>query len=200
MEFDIMRIMKITLCFTLVGLFFVNCVAFSQDEWQFKPGVIMASGDQMHVLKNVDGQLLTVNGYRRISKAKLADVSVYHALVFYPKSTIIGGGGSISNDGPLSTETITWKLQKNTPNDYKNTEEKSLEIKYHALDRTVSIGSETFSISNGNLFVIRLNGSWIPTITQIPAHFDERAEEQGVLDFFKSVLREDDSIQKLELS
>jgi hypothetical protein len=174
------------------------CLSFSQDEWQFKPGVIMASGDQGSAFKDVSGKLLTVNGYRRVSPAKLDEVSVYHAIIFYPEAPIIGGGGGFSNSGPLSTEEITWKLQKNPPDDYKDTEEKKLEIKYHALDRIVSIGSETFSLSEGNLFIVRLDESWLPAAVQIKAHFSERAEKEKVLEFFKSVLRNDEAIQKLE--
>jgi hypothetical protein len=174
------------------------CLGFSQDGWKFKPGMVMVSGDQSSVFKDVRGQMLSVNGYRRVSPAKLDEVSVYHAIIFYPEAPIIGGGGGFSNSGPISTEVITWKIQKNPPDDYKDTEEKKLEIKYHALERNVSVGSDTFSLSEGNLFIIRLNGGWHPAAVQIKAHFNERAEKEKALEFFKSALRDDQAIQRLE--
>lgn len=172
------------------------CLGFPQDEWQFKPGVVMASGSRDSALKDIRGRLLTVNGYRRVSAAKLEEISVYHAIIFYPEATTIGSGSS--SDGPLSTEEITWEVQKNPPGSHKDTEEKRLKIKYHALDKNISVGPETFSLSGGNLFIIRLDESWLPGVTQLKAHFSERAEQEKVLGFFKSVLREDEEIQKLE--
>lgn len=193
-----MRILKFYPWFPLACLLLMPCPGLSQDGWQFKPGVVMASGDQSSVFKDVRGQLVSVNGYRRVSPAKLDEVSVYHVIIFHPEAPIISGGGGFSNRGTLSTEAITWKLQKNPPDDYKDTQEKKLEIKYHALDRTVSVGSDTFPLSEGNLFIIRLDESWLPAAVQIKAHFNERAGKEKVLELFKSALRDDQAIQKLE--
>jgi hypothetical protein len=186
--------------FTLVGLLIaLTCPGFSQDARQFKRGVITVTGNRATPLKGVPGTLLTVRGSRRVSRTKLTRVSVYHALIFYPERRIIGGGGGFSNDGPLSTATVTWTIQRNPPDDYKDTEERELRIRYHALDKSVSVGPGTFRLPEGNLFIIRLDESWIPAATQLRARLDEPAEGQKVLDLFKSALRGDESIQKLEL-
>ncbi len=173
--------------------------AFWQDDWQYTPDAILASGSQIHAFKDVRGQLFSANGYRRISRAKLEEISLYHAIIFYPKAPVIGGGGESKNEGPISKEILSWIIQKNPPNDYKNKEEKTLELKFHELEKNLTVGSETFALSNGNIFIILLNENWLPTVTQIPASFHKRAEDKGVLEFIKSVLKEDNAIQELEL-
>jgi hypothetical protein len=106
----------------------------------------------------------------------------------------------LSNKGPLSTEGLFWTVQKNPPDDYANGEEHSLEIRYHSLDNNVTVGKETFNLSGGNLFVIRLDENWTPTVSQVSGRLTERATPDKVLKFFKSILRHDEIIQRLELS
>lgn len=192
------------LCFVMVFCLIVCGTIFFQDGWEFRPGVVVVSGSGDHSFKNTRGQLLTVRGYRRISRAEISPVSVYHALIFLPQAPLAGGGGGFSNKDAGSTEVLTWRLQKNPPNDYRNVEEKRLELKYHPLEKTLTVGSQTFQLARGNLFIVRLNDEWLPTAEQIPAHFEEDMEsqrvlDQKVLDFFKSALPDEQEIQKLEL-
>ena len=172
-------------------------VTLAQEDWQYKPGVIGVSGSQTNTLRDDSGQLLSVNGFRRVSRAKLEDVSVYHALVFYPRTPMIGSGGGTTT-GAISTERMVWILQKNPPDDYQTREEKELKITYDALARTLSVGSRFFSLSKGNLFIIRLDENWLPTASQIQANFEKRAEPQKVLNKFKAVSK-DPSIKRLRL-
>ena len=196
-----MRIIKGLLLISTLLMAFTAALSCSmwQDDWQYTPDAFLTSGSQMHAFKDVRGQLLSANGYRRISRAKLEEMSLYHAIIFYPKAPVIGGGGESKNDGPISKEIVSWVIQKNPPNDYKNKEEKTLELKFHGLEKTLIVGSETFALSNGNIFIIRLDENWLPTVTQIPNSFYKRAEDKEVLEFIKSVLKDDAAIQKLEL-
>lgn len=193
-----MRILKHRLWVLLSSLLLLACVGFSQDEWQFKPGVVVPSGDRTSTFKNASGQLLTVEGQRRVSTSKLEEISVYHAIIFYPEGTVVGEGGEFSNSGPISTEELTWKIQSDPRAAQKEMSEKRLEFKYHALDKNVRVGSETFSLADGNLFVIRLDVNWLPVVTQLREHFVEQAEKERVLQSFKSAAREDESVQRLE--
>jgi hypothetical protein len=194
-----MIIFKPPLFLSLAIPFLLYCGVLFQDNWQFRPGALMASDSQMSIFKDAPGQLLSVNGFRRISAAKLEEVSIYHAIIFHPTVPMSGSGGSTSNDGPLSIEKVTWRIQKNPPHDYKDTTQKMLEIRYDALERVVIVGSQRFLLSEGNMFIIRLNEDWLPEVEQVAATFDKRADDEEVLKFFKHVLREDERIQKLEL-
>ena len=75
-----------------------------------------------------------------------------------------------------------------------------LEIKYQAIDGTVSVGGKTYHLDQGNMFVIRMTEDWTPVVSQIEVRRDEQKAEHRVLGEFKSVLRYDASIQQLELN
>ena len=79
------------------------------------------------------------------------------------------------------------------------TGKKLLEIKYHAIGGTVSVGGKAYQLANGNIFIIRVSEDWTPIVSQIEVHQDEQLTEQRVLDRLKSILRDDESIQRLEL-
>lgn len=191
------RIGVICLFFICLANLGTACRIFN---WEFKPGAIIVSGCGSGRLSDkTPGELLTVHGYRRVSDAELSEISVYHILIFVPAAPVIGGKSSCSqSNSPVASVTETWIIQNN-PSDYENTYEKSLEIKSHGLDKTISIGSETFMLSKGNLFIVRMEWNWKPTAVQVPRQLNKRAKAQEVLDFLKTVLQEDSSIQELEL-
>lgn len=74
-------------------------------------------------------------------------------------------------------------------------EEKKLEATYDALRRAVTLGSRTYSLADGNVFVIRFDESWQPGVTQLNVSITEDVAVD--LDGFKSLLRGDETIQKL---
>ncbi len=195
-----MRLLTSKISLTVLVLAAVVGGAFAQDDdWQYQPGILLVSGDGGHVFKDAPGRILSVNGWRRVSRAKLEDVSIYHALIFHPKVRFIGSGGGFSNKGPVSSETITWNVQLNPPDDYQHGEKHGLEIQYNSLTDDITVAGNTYNLSNGNLFIIRLDDKWAPIVSQLQATFNKRAEPERVLTFFKSVLRNDETIQSLEL-
>jgi len=65
-----------------------------QDDWQFKPGILVASGSRTHSLTN-NASLISLEGSRRVSLAKLDDgFSIYHALIVAPEATNCGRSSS----------------------------------------------------------------------------------------------------------
>ncbi|MDT5124122.1 MAG: hypothetical protein QOC96_3604 [Acidobacteriota bacterium] len=171
-------------------------------DWQHIPGVIVVTTNRTHGFKDLKGLLITITGQRRISEEKLADVSVYHAIVFYPEGdvTCSGGGGKHWSDEPFSSAGVTWTLRKNLSTSNPQTEEKRLEIEYDVIKNTINIGSEVFPLTQGNMFIIRMSEKWSPIVTQINAHLNEQVGDQKVLDYYKSILSSDETIQKIELS
>ena len=169
------------------------------DECQCPSGALVVSGDIVRVLKEGSGEVLSINGWRRSARAKSDDVSIYHALIFRPGVLLIGTRTLLSNKRALSIERLSWTVQKYPPDDYANGEEHSLEIQYNFIDKSITVGKKTFRLSNGNLFVIRLDEKWLPTVSQVSARLTERTTPDKVLKFFKSVLRHDKTIQRLEL-
>ena len=194
------RLLWIICLFILVLLLLAYPISAQDDECRCPSGTLLVFADMIHTFNDGSGEVLSIDGWRRVSSGKSNAVSIYHVLIFHPKVSLIGTRSLLSNKGPLSTEGLFWTVQKNPPDDYANGEEHSLEIRYHSLDNNVMVGKETFNLSSGNLFVIRLDERWAPTVSQVSGHLTERTTPDKVLKFFKSILRHDEIIQRLELS
>jgi len=171
-------------------------------DWQNKSGVAVVGGGRMHVFKETPGLLLTLMGQRKtLPTAAITTVSIYNVLVFYPNATVTGSGsGGSWSDDPLSSEVVIWILPSESGSYAADTSERKLEIKYNAIEATVSVGGKTYQLSHGNMFIIRMGENWMPTVNQLEVNLDEQTTEQNVLDRFKSILRNDAFIQRLELN
>jgi hypothetical protein len=165
----------------------------SQVDWQFTPGILVASASRQTSLKP-QGSLISLEGSRRVSLAKLDDgFSIYHALVLAPESTC--GGSSQLNDGPRSVQTPTWRCAKSNG---KDTQFQPLKITYDALGRTVTVNSQSFDLSRGNLFVIRLNVDWESSTTRLAVILTRWAEPKNILRAFTIALPKDEFILGLQ--
>lgn len=164
-------------------------------DWLHKPGAISPTGSTERSFKNAHGLLLSATGQRCVSGSNYVAVSIYHALVFHPDAGLTGGshGGGWNSD-----EALFWSIPKSTGD--SEPEQKRLDIEYNAIDKTVDIASNVFSLASGNLFIIRIDESWVPRITQLNAHLDDQKDAQTVLDYFKSEMRGDAAIQALKLT
>ena len=198
-RWNLTKVMKVNIHFlAVISLLFVVSVASSQVRRKSTPPPQMTvSGTRADTLKGAPVTLLTVNGSQRLSKTNVKRSSVYHALIFHPDSRVLSLGGGFSNDGQLSTVTISWTIQK-TPNDFRNTEEKELKITNHVVNQMITVGPDEFSLTKGNLFIIRLNENWLPASTQIIQQLTESVDRKTVLDTFKTSTPDDEVIQKLQ--
>jgi hypothetical protein len=169
--------------------------------WQNMSGVAVVTGSRMHGLRDVRGLLLTLTGHRKpILPSDSDEVSIYHILIFYPEGVLTGAGsGGTWSDDPVSSQVVIWNATKAVSGGDAEMDKRTLEIKHQAIDKTVSVGGKTYELADGNLFVIHLSENWTPITSQLGTHFDERTGDQIVLERFKSVLKEDKSIQRLEL-
>jgi hypothetical protein len=171
-------------------------------DWQNRTGIVLVTDSRMHGLKATPGLLLTLSGKRiAIPPAAPAQVSIYHALVFYPNGAVTSsGGGGTWSDEPLSSEVVIWTVPKGSGGDAATPDKRVLEIKYQAIDGTITVGDATYRLAQGNMFVIRMTEDWTPVVQQIDSRQDEQTTEQGALDQFKAILKDDVAIQQLELN
>ena len=162
------------------------------NDWQFTPGILVPYGSGGHALKPV-GQFLSLEGSRRISPAKLEDgFSIYHALIFSPEANC---GSSVAiNQGQISIARPFWKCK-----DIGRSEDFiPLTISYDAVHRTLTINSQSFDVSRGNLFVIRLDDNWNATASQLSVIVSRSMEPKSVLHAFKLALPHDRLVQSLK--
>jgi hypothetical protein len=171
-------------------------------DWRNRSGVSVITGDRMSALRNAQALLLTIMGSKKpVTPMDAKDVSIYHALIFYPEGALTGsGGGGSWSDDPLSTQAVIWDVRKGNGKGNEKPDKKRLEIKYQAIEGSISIDGKTYRLADGNLFVIRINGNWTPLVTQIQDRLDERATERKVLERFKTDLPDDESVERLELN
>ena len=170
-------------------------------DWQNRNGITLVRVSRMHGCKGNRALIVTMTGQRKSTgTAEPSQVSVYHALVFYPGGAVTGSGsGGRSSDDPVSSEVVIWTLPNAMGLSSENTSERKLEILYDAIEATVTVDGKTFELSRGNMFIIRIDDNWVPTASQLNEKLDEPATPQSALDKFKSIFTNDGSIQQLEL-
>jgi hypothetical protein len=178
-----------------------NLLRETYGDWRNRDGVTIPNNNRMHGCKDGVALLLGLLGQRKPSStAQPAAVSVYHVLVFYPGGGVTGGGsgGTTWSDDPVSRQGVTWTMP-NPEGSYDKKYQHELNIEHNAIDETIKIRGETYYLTRGNLFVIRMSEEWTPAVIQLNDRFDQVASEQIVLDRFKSIMTNDTSIQRLEL-
>lgn len=72
-----------------------------------------------------------------------------------------------------------------------------LEAAYDGPSRTLTIDSRSYSLAEGNLFVIRFDGDAKPVVRQLDAAINENIDNGLIFDIFKSLLRGDEAAQKI---
>ena len=152
---------------------------------------------QLTPLKDVRGLLLTVSGVRGD-----ATTSIYHALVFYPEGKLSYEPKDPANWGPGNPHAqVTMRFEH--PNEPSGigikTVTHELVIDYRLIENTLSVGTHSFPLKEGNLFVIQLaDKDWTPLARAVRAHIDGPSPPQAILQEFKAQLV-DGPIQKLRL-
>lgn len=155
-------------------------------------GAVMPDSTQTHTYTDKPVMALSVGGERWRTWGETERASAYHALIIPPPVPFSDGGHVTGGDGFTHTYIQKWLVRTSPQGIY---EEKKLEVIYDAVRRTITLGPRTYSLANGNLFVILFDESWQPGVTQLDVSINE--EVTADLDFFKSLLRGDATIQRL---
>jgi hypothetical protein len=166
-----------------------------QKAWIYMSGAVSPHSSSTHRSTNHHNLLLSVGGDRWVSINTQEKATAYHALVIPPPVELRDDGSTSSSNGIYDTETLKWLCLRDTSDSNQAAEAKSLTIAYHAITQGVTIGSDTYRLAKGNLFVVRLDEEWRPHVTQIKAILD-KAEFDEVIGLFKRVLPDDEVIKK----
>jgi serine beta-lactamase-like protein LACTB len=147
-------------------------------------------------LKDVRGLLLTVSGIRGA-----AATSVYHALIFYPEGKLAYQPTDSANwpNNPRALVTITFEHPNGPSGIGIKTVTHEVVIEYRLIENTLNVGSQSFPLATGNLFVIRLDKNWVPVVRAVNTHIDGPSMAPTILEEFKTQLRTDEAIQSLRL-
>lgn len=152
---------------------------------------------QLSPLKDIHGLLLTVGGVRGD-----ATTSIYHVLVFYPEGKLSHEPTDPANWGPAYPHAqVTLRFEHpNGPSGIGiKTVTHELVIDYRLIENTLNVGTHSYPLSEGNLFVIQLaDKTWTPLVRAVHAHIDGPSAPQAILEEFKAQLI-DGAIQSLRL-
>lgn len=185
------------LALVLLAIFLVIALKpLWQKAWIYMSGAVIPYGSATHRYADHHNLLLSVGGERWVSGDRLEKATAYHALVIPPEVELREDGSISGNDGVSHTDTLKWLRLRGQGDDYQ-AESGSLTIVYHALTQKISVGSDTYRLAKGNVFVVRLDEGWRPTVTQIEATLDKATESDEVVELFKRVLPEDEVVKKL---
>jgi hypothetical protein len=169
-------------------------------DWQSRPGVTVITSGSMHGCKGNSALVVSMLGQRQTAATSSpVTVSVYHALIFYPPAAVTSSGSRGRRNDPVQSYEVIWRVPSATGSFTQNTSEQKFEIQHHAIDATVTIGGKTYELTAGNMFVIRIGADWVPAVTQLNDLFEEQATAKSSLDRFKTLFKNDASIQQLEL-
>ena len=173
----------------------------SYGDWQNRPGITLNAGAMVNGCKGNRTLVVSVAGQRKpAASSSLVNVSLYHALVFYPMTAVLIGSGSGGrwSDDPVQSNVLIWRVPNgNGPLSEGNS--KQVEVLHNAIDATITIANKTYRLADGNMFVIRVGADWQPTVTQLKEVFEEQATSHTSLNRFKALFKNDPSIQQLEL-
>lgn len=191
----------------IIYLFALNLKPSAEKYWLYASGAVIPNGTSTHSFSGgtwtysysgfPDVYLLSAVGERWVSSKKAVRAKAYYALVILPRVPLRENGSSSSNDGRTQISTLKW-LRENSPADERqNTAEKfDLSVTYNAIFQAVTIDSENYSLTKGNLFVIRINEELQPQVTQLDAIIRED-NEFAVIEYFKRTVPDEETLQKI---
>jgi hypothetical protein len=195
-------------------------ISVVQDAIKAAPGnseeyrkAIDAAREAERVLRDGSGwnipkelQLVPLRGGRSL----LASVSgsrgnvktaVYHVLLSYPDGRLAYQPVDPANwPGNPRTELRLTLEHPNEPGGIGiTTVTHELVIGYRVLEDTLEVGTQSFPLLDGNLFIIRLDKNWMPMVRALQAHINEPSPASMILDAFKAQSATDGLIQSLRL-
>lgn len=192
-----MRRFKLPVVGTIIGLLLtlavLALVPAAKRAWVRLSGAVIAEGSRTHAYADRPVRILSVEGHRWETWSKSVDASAYHALVIFPRGELKEISSLSGGDGFTYTRTERWQVLGGGADAGP---ERELHITYDALRREVTVGSQSYRLADGNLFVIRFDGPR-PSVTQLETILDRQVAVEEVVGAFKAKLGEDEEARRL---
>jgi hypothetical protein len=169
----------------------INLFPSIKQSWVRNSGAVVPTGSYALTFSDKPARLLSVQGQRRIPPHTVEDAAAYYALVLFPQGRLEEVDAVSSSDGFRHVDVKHWQLWNG--NSVGGTD---MRIAYDAVWQTLQVNSQKYDLKKGNLFVIRYSESLKPTVTQLDAIINDKADYE-VTKAFKSRLRDDSLVQSL---
>jgi hypothetical protein len=168
----------------------------AENYWLYASGAVIPHGStttSFNTYPNI--KLLSVEGERWTSENKTTRASAYYALVILPQVSLRENGSVSGGDGKTQISTLKWLRESNSAGNYQSTKERDLAVTYDAIFQTMRIDTESYSLSKGNLFVIRLDEEWQLQVTQLNT-IVSGDDEFEARKYFKGAVPDEEAVQK----
>jgi hypothetical protein len=165
----------------------------AKTRWIHHSGAVIPNGSSYHRYSDRPFAVLGVTGERWLPSGRSEDAAAYHALVIFPLVMPAPFDALSSGNGLIHRDIQKWQVQEG---ERVGSREKDLEIVYDALWQTIKIEGKSYRLTDGNLFVIRYNQDWQPTVSQLNSIVYQR-EHDWKVNPFKSLLPNDKLVQQL---
>jgi hypothetical protein len=164
--------------FVLILMLLAASVALAMKPgWQktlmYMSGSVIPHGSRTLTFTENHSQWLSVEGERWLTRERQEEAAAYYALVIPPHVALRDDGFRSINDGISHVDTMKWIRESDLGGGSLEIESKSLTISYHGIEREVIIGSDTYPLVDGNLFVIHLDNNWNPHVIQINSQLNK---------------------------
>src|SRR6266480_2169720 len=161
----------------LAILFIVNLtLPKAERKWLHFSGAVMPSGSHTMRYEGKPVRYLSVSGDRWSTWEKLERGYAYHALVLFPQSPVTDGAWSSVSNGMTQTDIERWLVTTVHSANVSSSEQMELSVNYNAIWQTIKVNSETYHLTNGNMFVITFNGSGgHPAVRQLDLRINPEA-------------------------
>jgi hypothetical protein len=140
---------------------------------------------------------LSVEGHRWVSGGTREQAAAYYALVIPPQVALRLDDKAGWSNGISHSDTLRWAWERDLGGGSREVGAESLTISYHGPSREVVVGSDTYSLSGGNLFVIRLDDRWQPRVTQLRTGFNQIDGFEGARRLVKHAFPDDEAVKGL---
>ena len=170
-------------------------VAFpaGQDAWMRVSRAVVPNASSVADLTGKPVSFYSVGGSRWVSWSdQKRNEAAYHAVVLLPSASATENGMSTGSDGHRHTAARSWRLD-----DRPSAAEVRFEAHYDALWQRVEIGGRRYSLSDGNVFVVRLAEGRRPIVTQIDTTLTDLHAEEALEDAVRSRLAGDEQVQRM---
>ncbi len=175
----------------------VNVLPHLAKKWcVYLSGAVMVNASRTNRYTDKPVRILSVTGEKWATWDKMESGSAYHVLIVLP--VVIPDDDGFVSGGDGFTHTNIEMLRPSKGQFYSDpTEVRQLAVTYNAVWKTITVGSQTYRLRSGNLFVVRFDENWQSKVTQLEETIDRVAGADDVINIYKKVLSEDKTVQQL---
>lgn len=157
-------------------------------------GSVIPEGSRTLDSAGHSGRWLSAVGRRWVTRDRQEEAAAYYALVFPPGGRVRADGTASANDGSSQTDTLKWVAERDLGGGSVEQSGGSLTVRYDAVGRDVTIGPDTYPLSKGNVFVIRLDEGWRPQVTQVAASLSRDDGFEGAREAVRRALPDEEGL------